>query len=48
MKKFVFYTYDPQGRDCKVTIWANTQDEAWRQFDQRYGKDAPVDWVKEL
>lgn len=48
MKKFVFYTYESSGRDCKVTIWADTKDEAWTEFNRRYGEDAPVDMVKEL
>jgi hypothetical protein len=46
--KFVFYTYDPIGRDVKIPLWAEDSDAAWAKFDRVYGKDTPVDWVEEI
>lgn len=44
--KFNFYTYDPNGRDVIIPIFAKDEDEAWDKFDRIYGSDTIVDQLK--
>lgn len=44
---FNFYTYDYVGRDVVIPIFAETQHAAWERFTRVYGKEFPVDMVRE-
>ena len=43
--RFLFYTYDPAGRDCVIPIYACCEDTAYRKFRRMYGADTIVDQI---
>lgn len=42
--RYTFYTYDAKGCDRTVTVFAESEGDAWDQFRARFPKN-PVDFV---
>ena len=47
LKQYNFYTYNKEGIDCVIPVFAEDLEEAWFKFDRIYGENYPVDMVRE-
>jgi hypothetical protein len=47
-REYRFYTYDPTGKDCIITIRAENRDDAFEKFDLQYGTDTMIDCCVEV